>query len=163
MPFDEAPSVRFVFSARLDPAPGRRRGGRGNARGKGKGKGNNGKKRLLEERQARDLKADGASDGVGGVGVAGAGAGSSGKSSVFARLREERHRWALKGGGGAASKKSPIFASLETEWTPLTRIREEHAPMPAPETKCMQVKSSATFGVSLRIVSGVSFRVLLRV
>lgn len=38
-----------------------------------------------------------------------------------------------------ANPPQPIYRTLETGWTPLTRIRLEHAPMPAPETKCMQV------------------------
>lgn len=42
-------------------------------------------------------------------------------------------------GGGKQEQTLPIVHSLETAWAPLTRIRVEHAPMPAPETKCMQV------------------------
>ena len=120
VPFDGAPSVRFVFSARLDPAPerpGRKKGGKGQAGGKSKG--GKGNRTLLEELKRRDLKGGG-------------------------------------GGGGNAAGKGPIFSSLETEWTPLTRIREEHAPMPAPETKCMQVMSCVTIGVLSGVTLGVS-------
>ncbi|CAM9466158.1 unnamed protein product, partial [Ectocarpus fasciculatus] len=56
-----------------------------------------------------------------------------------------RWRWRRRGETADGRRRknkaaaAPVLAEMVTEWTPLTRIREEHAPMPAPETKCMQV------------------------
>lgn len=68
--------------------------------------------------------------------------GSGSVQSGRRKGREVRHK--RRGGNSSNNKappatKKPIFGSLETTWAPLTRIRQEHAPMPAPETKCMQV------------------------
>ncbi|CAN0286099.1 unnamed protein product, partial [Ectocarpus sp. 8 AP-2014] len=115
--FDDAPSVRFVFSARLDPAPTSSKGNKKGSQGGGGGA-SGGRERLLLQSE------------------------EEGKARWRWRWRRRgetedgRRRMKKK---KAASAAAPVLAEMVTEWTPLTRIREEHAPMPAPETKCMQV------------------------
>ncbi|CAB1098907.1 unnamed protein product [Ectocarpus sp. CCAP 1310/34] len=115
--FDDAPSVRFVFSARLEPAPTSSKGGKKGFQG-GDGGANGGRGRLLLLQPEED-----------------------GKARWRWRWRRRREtedgRRRMKKAPAAAA---PVLAEMVTEWTPLTRIREEHAPMPAPETKCMQVR-----------------------
>ncbi|CAM9543768.1 unnamed protein product, partial [Ectocarpus sp. 12 AP-2014] len=115
--FDDAPSVRFVFSARLEPAPMSSKGDKKRSQGGGEGGANGGRERLLLESE------------------------EEGKARWLWRRRRrgetEDGRRRMKKGASAAA---PVLAEMVTEWTPLTRIREEHAPMPAPETKCMQVR-----------------------
>eukprot|EP00903_Cladosiphon_okamuranus_P017697 g16296.t1 len=110
--FEDAPSVRFVFSARLEPAPrnpkNKHKGGGGRKSGGG------GRERERERGRDREMR---------------------GRRLLSNRLWRRR-RDATQGGG---RNRNPILVEMQTEWTPLTRIREEHAPMPAPETKCMQV------------------------
>lgn len=115
--FDDAPSVRFVFTVRLDPSPVK--GGRRRKRKKSKN---------VEDRTepAGDGKNESDTPPV--------------ESGGHGRGRELGWRqWNQREARNAGEKEDSLFAKLETEWTPLTRIREEHAPMPAPDTKCMQV------------------------
>lgn len=166
--FDEAPSVRFVFSARLDPVhspPGasrnrghkRRKGvGKGTRKGKGEGESKDDGHRRGLSPEASDLEQEHHGDGE--VGVASSHPttvhGAQGFQSDGVQGTRGSHnpgvQWRRRAGkghgnGGAGNGRGrrapakPIFGTLETGWTPLTRIRQEHAPMPAPETKCMQV------------------------
>lgn len=132
--FDDAPSVRFVFSARLEPAPplpnqsNKRSEG---ARGKGDGRigydGDGSRERRLVERPGWRRR------------------------RLLLRRRRRRRQSAPAAAAVAAAdagrRNGAIVAEMETEWTPLTRIREEHAPMPAPDTKCMQVRGCGLFVV----------------
>lgn len=139
--FDDAPSVRFVFSATLEPAP------------------------------AFPNRSNKRSNGGGSVDAAGDGDGD-GEGSRERRLVDDGGEWwwwrrrrrrsqrvlavpATKAAATAAAgrRDGVIVAEMETEWTPLTRIREEHAPMPAPETKCMQVRG-VRFVVLVRAMGG---------
>lgn len=107
-PFEDAPYVRFVFSARLEPAPPNR-----NSNNNDKNKGGGG----------------------------GGGASGGGRRLLPSKMwrRRRRRNDTARAATGTGRRRDPIVAEMETEWAPLTRIREEHAPMPAPETKCMQV------------------------
>lgn len=115
--FDDAPSVRFVFSARLDPSPVK--GGRRRKRNKS----NN-----IEDRAEPTGQGTNESDAQPPEG------GGHGRGRELGW--RQWNQWEAQNAG---EKEGSLFAKMETEWTPLTRIREEHAPMPAPETKCMQV------------------------
>ena len=129
--FYDAPSVRFVFTAKLNPpaARGRRKRNKGNSKSNSKG-GDQDQGQGQGQHRLDEVKSQ--KEGGGGEG-----------GDERGRRRELLwHRWnrgSRRGSGGQDDTDGSLFVKMETGWTPLTRIREEHAPMPAPETKCMQV------------------------
>lgn len=181
--FEDAPSIRFVFSARLDPVYlNSKNSGSDITSSSNNGDARTGNKGTRGRRNTRRLDGHGeeghlpsnhghlgrrellgvvASDAAGvaddpasslNLGVTkGNKQGKSTDSNKWGNVKPGNHygergtNWRKRIAKGKKKRRAhhahraPILAELETGWAPLTRIRQEHAPMPAPETKCMQI------------------------